>query len=341
MNRYRFAAGFILLSAFLLPNSGSAAGSGYHLAATYKLPGEGGWDYLTLDPPTRRLFLSRSTHVIVINADTGQAVGEIPDTPGVHGIALAPSLGRGFVSNGGENTVSVFDLRDLKVAQKIKVGGGPDAILYDSSTGRVFTFNGRSHDTTAIDAAQGAVLGTLSLGGKPEFAVSDGKGEVFVNLEDTSELLALDPKKLEIKARWPLAPCEGPTGLALDASHHRLFVGCSNKLMAVVDALSGKVVTALPIGGGVDATAFDPETELAFASCGAGVLTVVREESPVKFSVVENVSTQRGARTMALDSSKHIVFLVTADFGPPAPSDQPHRYPTILPGTFRVLVLER
>ena len=325
----------------LLVTSGMAADAGYHLIKTYKLGGDGGWDYLTLDRSSNRLYISRSTHVIVINPDSGEPVGDIPDTPGVHGIALASELGRGFVSNGREGTVSVFDLASLKVLSKIKVGENPDAILYDPASKRVFTFNGRSHDATAIDAAKGTVVGTIKLDGKPEFSVSDEKGEIFVNLEDKSELLALDPAKLEIKARWPLAPCEEPTGLAIDREHRRLFSGCGNKLMAIVDADSGKVISTLPIGEGVDATAFDPETGLAFASCGEGVLAVVHEDSAHKFSVTKNVPTQRGARTMALDPAKHRVFLVTAMFGPPpAPTaEQPHPRPAILPDSFVLLVV--
>ena len=331
----------VTMVTLLLVTSGMAADAGYHLIKTYKLGGDGGWDYLTLDRSSNRLYISRSTHVIVINPDSGEPVGDIPDTPGVHGIALAPELGRGFVSNGREGTVSVFDLASLKVLSKIKVGENPDAILYDRASKRVFTFNGRSHDATAIDAAKGTVLGTIKLDGKPEFSVSDEKGEIFVNLEDKSELLALDPAKLEIKSRWPLAPCEEPTGLAIDRKHRRLFSGCGNKLMAIVDADSGKVISTLPIGEGVDATAFDPETGLAFASCGEGVLTVVHEESADKFSVAENVPTQRGARTMALDPAKHQIFLVTAKFGPPpAPTaEQPHPRPAILPDSFVVLVM--
>jgi YVTN family beta-propeller protein len=311
------------------------------LIKTYKLGGAGGWDYLTLDRSSSRLFISHSTHVVVINPYSGETVGDIPDTPGVHGIALAPEFGRGFVSNGREGTVSVFELATLKVLNKIKVGENPDAILYDPASKRVFTFNGRSHDATAIDAAKGTVVGTIKLDGKPEFAVSDEKGEIFVNLEDKSELLALDPAKLEIKSRWPLAPCEEPTGLAIDRKHRRLFSGCGNKLMAIVDADSGKLISTLPIGDGVDATAFDPETGLAFASCGEGVLTVVHEDSPDKFSVAENVPTQRGARTMTLDAAKHQIFLVTAKFGPPpAPTaEQPHPWPSILPDSFVVLVV--
>jgi len=319
----------------------TAADPGYHVIKTYNLGGEGGWDYLNLDSSSRRLYISRATHVVVIDADSGKPVGDIPDTPGVHGIALAPELGRGFVSNGREGTVTIFDIQTLKLITKVKVGGNPDAILYDPATKRVFTFNGKSQDSTALDAAKGTVLGTIKLEGKPEFAASDGKGEIFVNIEDKSQLDAIDPAKLEVKSRWPLAPCEEPSGLSIDREHRRLFAGCDNKMMAVVDADSGKVIATPAIGDGVDATAFDPGTGLAFASCGEGVLTVVREESPSKFSVAENVKTQEGARTLALDEKTHQVFVVTAKFGPPpAPTaDQPHPRHSILPDTFVVLVL--
>ncbi len=271
-----------------------------------------------------------------------QAIGDIPDTPGVHGIALANDLDRGFTSNGREGSVTIFDLKTLKVINKVQsVGQNPDAILFDPATKRVFTFNGRSHDSTAIDAASGNIVGKIDLGGKPEFGVSTGEGELFVNLEDKSELLALDPKALKVKSRWPLAPCESPSGLAMDTKNRRLFVGCDNKMMAVVNADTGKVVTTLPIGDGVDADGFDPELKLAFASCGEGVLTVVKEDSPEKFSVLQNLKTVRGARTMALDSKTHRVYLVTAKFGsaPPATADQPHPRPSILPDTFEVLVV--
>jgi len=325
----------------LLATFAIAADPGYHVIKTYKLGGEGGWDYLSLDSSSRRLYISRATHVIVIDADSGKPVGDIPDTPGVHGIALAPELGRGFVSNGREGTVTIFDIQTLKLITKVKVGNNPDAILYDPATKRVFTFNGRSQDSTAIDAAKGTVLGTIKLEGKPEFAVSDGKGGIFVNIEDKSQLDAIDPNKLEVKSRWPLAPCQEPSGLAMDRKNRRLVAGCDNKMMAVVDADSGKVMATPAIGDGVDATAFDESTGLAFASCGEGVLTVVREESPNKFSVAENVKTQEGARTLALDDKTHEVFVVTAKFGPPpAPTpEQPHPRHTILPDTFVVLVV--
>jgi len=317
-----------------------AAGPGYHLVNTYKLGGEGGWDYLTADANARRVYISRATHVLVLDADSGKNVGEVANTPGVHGIALAPELGRGFTSNGREGTVSIFDIKTLATSGRVKVGENPDAILYDPASKRVFTFNGKSADSTAIDGAKGIVLGTIKLDGKPEFAASDAKGEIFVNIEDKNELVAIDPNKLEVKVKWPLAPCESPSGLAIDRKNHRLFVGC-DKMMAVVNADNGKIVATLPIGDGVDATAFDEETGLAFASCGEGVLTVIHEDSPDKFSVAENVTTQAGARTMALDTKTHQVFVVTAKFGPPpAPTaDNPHPWRSIVPDTFVVLVL--
>jgi DNA-binding beta-propeller fold protein YncE len=319
----------------------AAAAPGYKVVNTYKVGGEDGWDYLTADSSARRLYISRATHVIVLDLDSGKSVGDIADTPGVHGIAIAPELGRGFTSNGRENTVSIFDLKTLATSSKVKVGENPDAILYDPATKRVFTFNGRSQDSTAIDATNGTVLGTIKLDGKPEFAASDGKGGVWVNIEDKSELVAIDPNKLEVKSKWALAPCKEPSGLSLDKKNRRLFVGCDNKMMAVVDADSGKVLATPAIGDGVDATTFDDETGLAFASCGEGVLSVIHEDSPDKFSVAENVPTQSGARTLALDSKTHNVFVVTAKFGPPpaATADNPHPRRSIVPDSFVVLVV--
>lgn len=331
-----------LVSLSLVTAALAAAGPSYKVIKTYKIGGEGGWDYLTVDASARRFYISRGTHVIVLDADSGKNVGDIPETPGVHGIALAPDLGKGFTSNGREGTVTIFDLKTLSPSgSKVKAGENPDAILYDPATKRIFTFNGRSHDSTAIDAESGKVLGTIKLDGKPEFAASDAKGEVFVNIEDKSELTVIDPNKLQVKTTWPLAPCTEPSGLAIDRQHRRLFVGCHNKVMAVVDADSGKVLATPAIGEGVDATAYDDGTGLAFASCGEGVLTVVKEESPEKFIVVENAKTEPGARTMALDTETHNLFTVTAKFGPPpAPTaDNPHPWRTILPDTFEVLVL--
>jgi DNA-binding beta-propeller fold protein YncE len=332
----------MILSFAAVALSAAVAGSGYHVVTTYKVGGQGGWDYLTADADARRVYISRGTHVMVLDADSGKVVGDIPDTQGVHGIALAPELGRGFTSNGREGTVSIFDLNTLVTSSKVKVGDNPDAILYDPATKRVFTFNGRSQDSSAIDAATGKVLGTIKLDGKPEFAASDAKGEIFVNIEDKSELTAIDPNKLEVKATWPLAPCEEPSGLSIDRKNRRLYVGCGNKMMAVVDADSGKVLATPAIGDGVDATTFDAGTGLGFASCGEGVLTVVEEESPGKF-ISENVPTQRGARTLALDAKTHNVFVVTAEFGPrpAATTDNPHPRPPMLPDSFVVLVVGR
>jgi DNA-binding beta-propeller fold protein YncE len=259
----------------------------------------------------------------------------------VHGIALDEKSGRGFTSNGRESTVTIFDLKTLKTISKVKTTGeNPDAIIFDGASGRVFTFNGRSSNATAINAASGKVEGTIPLDGKPEFAAVDGKGNVFVNIEDKSELTLIDSNALKVKSVWKLAPCESPSGLAIDGEHEVLFAGCDNKMMAMVDGNSGKVLAHLPIGEGVDATRYDPGTNLAFASCGEGVLTVLREESAAKFSVAENVKTERGARTMALDPKTHNVYLVTAKFGPrPAPTaENPHPRPAIEPGSFVLLV---
>jgi DNA-binding beta-propeller fold protein YncE len=327
--------------AALLAAAFATSAPGYHLVKGYKLGGEGGWDYLNLDSAARRLYIARATRVMVIDTDSGTLVGEIADTPGVHGIALATELGKGFVSNGGESMISIFDPKTLKTTSKVKVGDHPDAILYDPATKRVFTFNARSHDATAVDAVKGEVIGTIQLDGKPEFAVSDGKGTIYVNLEDKNQLFAIDPAKLSVKSRWPLAGCDEPTGLAMDRKNRRLFSGCRNKVMDVVNSDTGDVLAVLPIGDGVDATAFDEGTGLAFASCGEGVLTVVQEESPDKFLVVENVATQRGARTMALDEKTHNVFTVTAQFGPrqEPTAEMPHPRAPILPDSFIVLVV--
>jgi DNA-binding beta-propeller fold protein YncE len=340
--KHLYVRAFLLVA--LLSTLALAGNSGYHITMTYKLGGDGGWDYLKLDSASRHFFISRGTHVMVIDADTGKPLGDIPDTTGVHGIALAPELGRGFTSNGREGTVTILDLSTLKPITKVKAGENPDAIIYDPVTKRVFTFNGRSNNSTAIDAASGNVAGTIQLDGKPEFAVSDGQGEVFANIEDKNEIVVIDPAKLEVKATWSLAPgCDSPSGLAIDRKNRRLFAGCDNQVMAVVNADTGKVIATLPIGKGVDATRFDPGTGFAFASCGEGVLTVIHEDSLDKFSLVENVPTQQGARTMELDEKTHEVFLVTAKFGPPpAPTaDQPRPRPAMLPDSFVVLVVSK
>jgi YVTN family beta-propeller protein len=313
----------------------------YHVLRHMTLGGDGGWDYLTFDPAGHRLFIARATRVMVVDVAAGQLTAEVVNTPGVHGIALVPDLGQGYASNGRENTVTVFDLKDLHEIARIKVGDGPDAIAYDPSSKRVFTFNGRGKDTTAIDVATGKVVGTIPLGGKPEFAASDGKGRMYVNIEDKSEIVEFDPQALKETHRWKLTGCESPSGLAMDRKNRRLFAGCDNKVMAVVNADTGAVVTTLPIGDGVDANAFDPGEMLAFSSNGEGNLTVVKEESPDKFSVRETVPTAKGARTMAIDAEAHKVYVVTAKFGPaPAPTaEMPHPRPAVLAGSFEVIEL--
>jgi len=326
----------VFTGAFLLAVSAAPSASGYKVIKTVPISGEGGWDYVTVDSDARRVYVSHATQVVVLDADSYEVVGSIPDTQGVHGIAIASDLGRGFTSNGRTNTATIFDLKTLKTIGTVNTGANPDAIVYESGTKRVFTLNGRSKDATAINAADGTVAGTLALGGKPEFAVADGKGSIYVNIEDTSELVQFDPQKLTVTHRWPQKPCQEASGLAIDRKNRRLFSGCDNKMMAVMDADSGKVVATPPIGEGVDANGFDPATQLTFASNGDGTLTVVHEDSPDKFTVVENVPTKKSARTMALDLKTHNIFLPAADFDPPAPAERRNK---MKPGFFVLLVL--
>jgi len=321
----------------------SAPAGGYHLLQKVTLGGEGFWDYLGIDPAARHLFISRGTHVMVLDADSYKVVGDIPNLQGVHGIAIASEFGRGFISEGRANQVTIFDLKTLKATGAAKTGEGPDGIIYDPASKRVFAFCGHGKSATAIDAETGNVAGNIDLGGRPEFAAADGEGHVYNNLEDQSIELQIDAKSLKVLNRWPLAPCESPSGLAMDTEHHLLFVGCHNKMMAILDADSGKVVTTVPIGEGVDANRFDPGTQLAFSSNGDGTLTVVHEDSPNKYTVVDNVQTQRGARTMEVDPTTHKVYLVTAEFGPPPPGGQPgeRRRPSMVPGSFTLLVFRQ
>lgn len=324
----------------------------YHIVKRVVLGGNGFWDYMGFDNAHRHLFVSHGTHVMVVNADTFKVVGDIPDTQGVHGIAVAPKLGRGFISDGGADQVTVFDLKTLKTIATVKVTGhNPDCIAYDPASERVFTFNGRSGNSTAIDAKTLKVVGTIDLGGRPEFAVADGRGFIYNNLEDKSTELKINTRTLQIEDRWPMAPCESPSGLAIDAEHHILFAGCHNQMMAVINADTGKVIATPAIGPGVDANRFDPGTGLAFSSNGGGegTLTVVKEVSPTEFKVIQDAATERGARTMEIDPKTHHVFLVTAKFGPMPPAPPPSaqgqrprfRRPPIVPGSFTLLVLAR
>jgi DNA-binding beta-propeller fold protein YncE len=339
-NRVIFFAVLLSIASFLT----LFAATQYKLKQRFVLGGEGGWDYLTYDPAGQRLFIARATRVMVVDPEKGSVLSEIPNTPGVHGVALAQDLGKGFTSNGRENTVTVFDLKTLKETARIKLDGAenPDAIMYEPVSKRIFTFNGRSQNATAIDAEKNSVIGNIPLDGKPEFAVADGKGTVFVNIEDKSELTSIDARNAKVLNTWPLAPCEEPSGLAIDQRNRRLFSGCHNKMMAIVNADSGKVVTTVPIGEGVDANRFDPGTNLAFSSNGDGTLTVVHQESPDKYTVVQNAETQRSARTMALNPKNHEVYLVAAEIeqAPPEKAgERPRR--TMKPGSFTLLVMTK
>ena len=279
--------------------------------------------------------------VQVLDLDQLAVVGQIPDTLGVHGIALAPAFDRGFTSNGKAGTITIFDLSTLKPITQVKAGQNPDAIVYDPFSQRVFAFNGKSHDVTALEAATGKVVGQIALDGKPEFTVADGSGTVYVNLEDKGMLVSLDSQKLKVRRRWPLAPCEEPSTMAMDHAHERLFIGCGNKKMVVVDPEQGHIIATLPIGDHVDATVFDSEKQLIFTSNGDGTITVIHQDGPDHYTVGDTVPTQAGARTEALDTQTHRLFLPTAELGPrPAPTaEQPHPRPAIKPGSFTLLVV--
>jgi len=326
----------IFLLSFILVSSAFAADPQYHVLKKINLGGEGFWDYLSVDEAARRLYVSHSTHVIVVDLDTDKVVGDIPDTAGVHGIALAPELNRGFISCGKANTAVIFNLKTLKVIGQVKTGTNPDAILYDPDSKRVFAFNGRSSDATVFDAATGAIAGTIALGGKPEFSRTDGKGKVYVNIEDTSEVVEIDSRKLVVTRRFPITPGEEPSGMAIDVAHHRIFSVCGNKLMTVLDIETGKIIATVPIGDRCDGAGFDKETGLAFASNGDGTLTVVKESSPGKFEVAETVTTQQGARTMTIDPQTHKILVPAGQFGPPGGQGQ---QPTTDKNSFVLLVV--
>jgi YVTN family beta-propeller protein len=307
----------------------------YHLLKEIAIGGEGGWDYLAVDPASRRLYVSHATKIVVIDLDKDQVVGEIADTPGVHGFAVAADLGRGFSSNGREAKVSIVDLKTLQTIAKVDTGENPDAIVYEPGRQEVYAFNGRGRSVTVLEAKSGKVTATIPLGGKPEFAVVDPQAaRIYNNLEDTHEVAVIDTTAHAVAARWPIAPGEGASGMAIDLLHHRLFLGCDNKRMLMLDSTSGAVVTSVPIGEGVDANAFDPGTQLAFSSNGEGTVTIAREEAPDRLTVVQTLATARGARTMALDPKTHRIYLSTAQLAPATGAGRP----TAVAGTFKVLV---
>jgi DNA-binding beta-propeller fold protein YncE len=311
-----------------------AAATGYHVISDIPIGGEGGWDYLTVDSAARRLYVSHATHVAVVDLETNKVVGDIPDTPGVHGIAIAPDLNKGFISNGRGNTVTIFDVKSLKTLGTVPTGENPDDICYDAGSSRVFVFNGRSKNATVIDAKGNKAAATIALPGKPEFSVADGKGHVYTNIEDTSEIVEIDAAKAAVAKKYSLAPCEEPSGMAFDAKNRRLMSVCANRLMAISDPDAGKVVTTIAIGAGSDGAAFDPGTGYGFSSNGDGTLTVV-QQSGGKWNVVENIATERGARTIAIDEGTHRLYLPTAKT---APSKSGGRA-SYLPNTFKVLVV--
>ena len=311
----------------------------YHLLKEIPVGGDGGWDYASVDSVAQRLYVSHGTKVVVIDLATDAVAGEITNTPGVHGVAIAPELSRGLVTCGRENKGALVDMKTLQILCKTETGANPDGMLYEPGQKEFYTFNGRSESATVIDARSGKVVATIPLGGKPEFAAADVKaGLVFNNLEDKSELVAIDAKTHTVKNRWPIAPGEEASGMAFDENNHRLFLGCGNKMMVMVDSESGKVVANVPIGDGVDANAFDPGTMLAFASCGDGTVTIAHEDAPDKLTVVQTLKTEKGARTMTIDPATHKIYLASAKFEEPAAGQ---RRGKMFPGSFKVLVYGR
>ena len=332
-----------LLGALLATAAAAAAAKdaspAYHLVKEIPIAGDTGWDYLTVDSQARRLYVTHGTHIVVVDIDTNTVVGDITDTPGVHGFAIAPELGKGFSSNGTESKVSVVDLKSLATVAKIGTEPGPDAIVYEPGHREVYAFNGRGKSVTIISAASGQVVESLPLPGKPEFPAADPEdGRVFVNIEDRNEVVAIDTGSHKIVNTWPIAPGESASGMAFDATHHRLFLGCDNHLMLMLDSKSGKVVGSVPIGAGVDANAFDNQLQLAFSSNGDGTVTIAHEATPGKLVVVQTLATQASARTMALDPKTHRIYLAAATLQPNAPTSGHHR--AMVPGTFKVLVYE-
>lgn len=330
-----------LLATVLLVLACDARAADFAVLQKFSVAGGGGWDYLTIDATSNRLFISRGDRVQVVDVGDGSLKGEIAGTPGVHGIALAGDLGKGYTSNGRDHSISVFDLASLKPLTRIDTpaGDNPDAIVYDEASHRVVAFNGRSGNASIVDATRDVLVATVALPGKPESAAVDGRGQVYVAIEDKNELAVLDLRTATMVAHWPLTGCDEPAAVAIDASARRLFVGCHNATMLVVDATDGRIVTKLPIGQGVDAATFDPATKLAFSSQSDGTMTIVREDTPESFAVLQTVATQRGARTMALNTTTHRACVVTAEFdeAPAVDGQRPRR--TMRPGTFTLLVV--
>ncbi len=336
---FSFLAGLAIVLASTQMN---AQTSGFQLIKKTIVGGEGGWDYLTVDSENRRLYVSHSTKVEVLNIDTHEKVGEIANLQGVHGIAIVPKKGRGITTNGRTNTATIFDLNSLAPIAEVPTGKNPDALLYDNFSNRVYIFNHSGGDATVVDIATGKVTGTVVLGGEAvEAGVSDENGTIFVNLEDINEIVSIDTKSLTVKTRWKIAPGEEPTGLALDRETHRLFTVCHNEWMMILDSDNGKVVAQVPIGKRVDGVVFDPSTKLAISSNGEGSISIVKEISANEFKLVETVKTEVGARTITMDHKTHHVFVSSAQYGtaPAATTENPRPRPPVLPGTFMILEL--
>jgi YVTN family beta-propeller protein len=338
--RLRLPALALLLSSLAAADTGP----GYHVLKSYVLGGTDGWDYVALDSLHHRLFVARQTRVMVLDPASGKLLGEVTGLNGAHGTAFAYDVNRGFATSGRDSTVTMFNLETYEMLARLRADADADAVLYDPATKRVYTMNGDAGTSTVIDPAAGKVVGSIPLGGKPEFAVSAGNGMLYANLVDKADIVEIDAKALKVVREWPMAPCASPTGLAIDRRHHRLFSGCRNRLMAISDARQGRLLATVPIGAGVDANAYDPVTGFAFSSNGEGTVTVVREEAPGKFSAAETVPTMTGARTMALDPTTHMLYLVGAKFGPlpdSATSGNVRRRPPVLPNSFTLLVVGR
>ena len=332
-NSLSFLITLLIFSTFNL-----AAQSNFKITRQIAVGGEGSWDYITVDGTASRIYASHATSAVVVDSKTGKVIGSIPDTKGIHGIALNKAINRGYTSNGRDSSVTVFDLTSLKPIETIKVSGAnPDCIMFDSFSGKIFTFNGRSSNASVIDTKNNKVVATIPLDGKPEFAASDGKGNIFVNIEDKSVINVISAKDFKVIHQWPIAPGEEPSGLALDNETHRLFSVCSNKLMVITDAESGKVITTLPIGDRCDGVAFDPVKKLAYSSNGEGSITVVQEVNANTFKVLETIKTLPGAKTIALDQTTHHLYLPTAEYGVAAPGE---RRPPIKPNSFMILDVE-
>jgi YVTN family beta-propeller protein len=333
----------ILCAALIIVCGGTALAQGpYHVTAQWKIGGNTGWDYLAVDPASKLLYLAHGDHVVVVNTSSGKLKADITGLKGTHGVVFDTSGKYGYISDGGANQVVVFDRKTDSILARVPAGTNPDGIVFDPATQTVWAFNGRSNSATVIDDKTHEVVATVALPGKPEFPVSDGKGSIYDNIESLSEIVHIDARTHKVLAAWPIAPCEGPSGLAIDRQHSRLFAVCDGT-MAVVDANTGKVIATPTIGQGPDAARFDRKHQLIFSSNGEGTLTVVHENSPDSYSVVQTLATKWGARTMALDESTGKIYVVTADFGPrpAATADHPHPRPSLVPGSFEVLVISR